>query len=84
MARKAKLERQLQARRIVDVPLREVSGLGLHRGRNGRISLIAVGDHAAKIAWFSLPHSDDGRIRWRTKKHREASWFTASQTWFAN
>jgi hypothetical protein len=67
IARKAKLERQLQARRIVDVPLREVSGLGLHRGRNGRISLIAVGDHAAKIAWFSLPHSDDGRIRWRTK-----------------
>jgi hypothetical protein len=29
--------------------------------------LIAVGDRVAKIAWFSEPRSDDGRIDWQTK-----------------
>src|SRR5215510_5727765 len=28
--------------------------------------LIAVGDRAAKIAWFSQPRSDEGRIDWHT------------------
>jgi hypothetical protein len=28
--------------------------------------LIAVGDRAAKIAWFALPRSDDDQIDWRT------------------
>jgi hypothetical protein len=28
--------------------------------------LIAVGDRAAKIAWFSPPRSDTGRIDWHT------------------
>ena len=53
--------------RVVDVPLREVSGICLHRSRNGRTSLIAVGDRVAKIAWFSQPRSDRGRINWHTK-----------------
>jgi hypothetical protein len=39
----------LRVRRVVDVPLREVSGICLRRGRNGRMSLIAVGDRVAKI-----------------------------------
>jgi hypothetical protein len=26
--------------------------------------LIAVGDHAAKIAWFSLSRNDEGQVRW--------------------
>ena len=30
------------------------------------MSLIAVGDPVAKIAWFSLPRSDDGGIDWHT------------------
>lgn len=30
------------------------------------MSLIAVGDRVAKIAWFSLSHSDGGRIDWHT------------------
>ena len=30
------------------------------------MSLIAVGDRASKIAWFSLPRSDEGRIDWHT------------------
>ena len=51
---------------MVDVPLREVSGICLRRGRNGRMFLIAVGDRVAKIAWFSQPRSDGGRIDWHT------------------
>ena len=30
------------------------------------MSLIAVGDRVAKIAWFSQPRSDGGRIDWHT------------------
>jgi hypothetical protein len=58
---------ELHVRRLVDVPLREVSGICLRRGRNGRMSLIAVGDRIAKIAWFSLSRSDGARIDWHTK-----------------
>ena len=58
---------QLRVRRVVDVPLREVSGICLRRGRNGQMFLIAVGDRVAKIAWFSLSRSDGSRIDWHTK-----------------
>ena len=54
---------RLRVRRVVDVPLREVSGICLRRGRNGRMFLIAVGDRVAKIAWFS----DADRIDWHTR-----------------
>ena len=57
---------RLRVRRVVDVPLREVSGICLRRSRNGRMFLIAVGDRVAKIAWFSQPRSDGGRIDWYT------------------
>ena len=57
---------RLRVRRVVDVPLREVSGICLRRGRNGRMFLIAVGDRVAKIAWFSQPRSDEGGIDWHT------------------
>ena len=57
---------RLRVRRVVDAPLHEVSGICLRRGRNGRMSLIAVGDRMSKLAWFSLPGSDDGRIDWHT------------------
>jgi hypothetical protein len=30
------------------------------------MSLIAVGDRVAKIAWFDLPHGDEGEIDWHT------------------
>jgi hypothetical protein len=59
-------KRRLHVRRVVDVPLREVSGICLRRSRNGRMSLIAVGDRVAKIAWFSEPRSDEGEIDWQT------------------
>ena len=48
---------RLRVRRVVHVPLHEVSGIGVHRGRSGQMSLIAVGDRVAKIAWFPLPVS---------------------------
>ena len=57
---------RLRVRRVVDVPLREVSGICLRRGRNGPMFLIAVGDRVAKIAWFSQPRSDEGGIDWHT------------------
>lgn len=57
---------RLQVRRVIDVPLREVSGISVRRGRSGRASIVAVGDHAAKVAWFSVPRSAEGRIVWRT------------------
>jgi hypothetical protein len=57
---------QLRVCRVVDVPLREVSGICLRRSRNGRMFLIAVGDRVAKVAWFSHPRSDQGRIDWHT------------------
>jgi hypothetical protein len=56
---------RLQVSRVVDVPLREVSGICLCR-RNDGSTLIAVGDRAAKIAWFALPRSDDDQINWHT------------------
>src|SRR6516164_7400166 len=59
-------KRRLRVRRVVDVPLREVSGICLRRSQNGRSSLIAVGDRAAEIAWFSQPRNDRARIEWHT------------------
>jgi hypothetical protein len=58
---------RLRVCRVVDVPLREVSGICLRRGRNGRMFLIAVGDRVGKIAWFSQPRGDEDRIDWHTK-----------------
>jgi hypothetical protein len=67
MVRNGQLSKsRLRVRRVVHVPLREVSGICLRRSRNGRISLIAVGDRVAKIAWFPQPRSDEGRIDWHT------------------
>ena len=66
MVKSGKSNTRLRVRRVVDAPLHEVSGICLRRGRNGRMSLIAVGDRMSKIAWFSLPGSDDGRIDWHT------------------
>jgi hypothetical protein len=66
MVRKVNSKDRLQVGRVVDVPLREVSGICLRRSQSRRMSLIAVGDHAAKVAWFSLSRSDEGRICWRT------------------
>lgn len=59
-------KKRLRVCRVVDVPLREVSGICVRRSPNGRKFLIAVGDRMAKVAWFSQPRSDGGRIDWHT------------------
>ncbi|MBI5322406.1 hypothetical protein [Bradyrhizobium sp.] len=68
MARSSRSNKnRLKVRRVVDVPLREVSGISLRRDRNGRKFLIAVGDRVAKVAWFALSKDDKGPIEWRKK-----------------
>lgn len=57
---------QLRVRRVVDVPLREVSGICVRRGANGHMSLVAISDSEATLAWFPLPGSHEGRIDWHT------------------
>src|SRR5690242_12709830 len=49
---------RLHVRHTLDVPLREVSGICLRRCRNHQMSLVAVGDRAAKLAWAPLPGGD--------------------------
>jgi hypothetical protein len=65
MARNGKSNKnRLRVSRVVHVPLREVSGICLRRAENGRMSLVAVGDRAAKIAWFSVSRKNGSRIDW--------------------
>jgi len=64
---------RLRVCRVVDVPLEEVSGICSRRSKSGRVYLIAVGDRLAKIAWFSPPRSDEGRIDWHTRNIAELS-----------
>jgi hypothetical protein len=65
--KKAKADKgRLRASRVVDVPLREVSGICLRRGPQGKMALLAIGDHKAKLAWLSLPAPDDGPLDWQT------------------
>jgi hypothetical protein len=67
MAKKGKPAKlRLRASRMVDVPLREVSGICLRRGAKGKMALLAIGDHKAKLAWLSLPAPDDGPLNWQT------------------
>ena len=62
---KAKKKGRLRVHRVVDVPLREVSGICLRRGR-GRMALVAIGDRVAMVAWAALQHGHRGSIDWRT------------------
>ena len=66
-------QRRLRVRRVVDAPLKEVSGICLRRGRNHRMALIAVGDRVAKIAWFSQPRRDTDELRWKTASIKKVS-----------
>jgi hypothetical protein len=55
---------RLSPYRVLDVPLREVSGICLCRGPGGEMSLMAVGDRAAKLARALLPGGGDGATDW--------------------
>jgi hypothetical protein len=57
---------RLRVCRVVDVPLREVSGICLRRDPKGRMALLAIGDRKAKLAWLGLPVGDDGPLDWQT------------------
>ena len=58
--------KRLRVQRVLDVPLREVSGICLRRDRGGRMSLMAVGDRGTHVAWVDLPAGDDWSDEWRT------------------
>ncbi len=65
MARRRETKRRrLRVERVADVPLREVSGICLRRGRNRKMSLVAIGDHAAHLAWASLPSKTNRKLDW--------------------
>ena len=59
---------RLHVYRILDVPLREVSGICIRRARNRQMSLVAVGDRVAEVAWLLLPCHDLEATEWQTKK----------------
>lgn len=66
MPKKKSAKDRLRASRVVDVPLREVSGICLRRGPKGKMALLAIGDHQAKLAWLALPAPDDRPLAWQT------------------
>jgi hypothetical protein len=57
---------RLDVHRMISVPLREVSGVCLRRGRRGEMSLVAIGDRVAVAAWVRLPSNDSARLDWHT------------------
>src|SRR5262245_56674597 len=57
---------RLRVCRVVDIPLREVSGICLRRGPRGRMSLLAIGDRKARLAWLAQPVSEQGPLDWQT------------------
>ena len=59
---------RLRVLRTIDVPLREVSGICVRRACNHQMSLVAVGDRVAEVAWLPLPCHDLETIEWQTKK----------------
>lgn len=54
----------LSVQRTEHVPLKEVSGVCLRRGAEGRMSLIAISDRKAVAAWVVLPEDDDEQWTW--------------------
>ena len=56
---------RLEVHRVVSVPLREVSGVCLRRGRRGEMSLVAIGDRVAVAAWVRLPSDDSAMLDWQ-------------------
>ncbi len=53
----------LKIERILDIPIREVSGLCLYRPPDGRVLLAAIGDTTAELAWTRLEAG--GEVDWQ-------------------
>jgi hypothetical protein len=64
--RRKKKKGRLYVARILDVPIREVSGICLRRRRRGGMSLFAIGDRMSVAAWVRLPRRDTEALSWRT------------------
>jgi hypothetical protein len=65
MAKRRGKDGRLSVYRIEDVPLKEVSGVCLRRGADGEMSLVAIGDRTAVVAWVVLPDEDAGAFHWQ-------------------
>jgi hypothetical protein len=48
--------------RVLDIPIREVSGLCLHRPPDGAPTLVAIGDATLELAWTALVEGQE--LRW--------------------
>lgn len=61
----------VEAQLVGSVPLAEVSGLALGRDRDARVTVAAIGDRAATIAWAQVVDEDED-LDWQTLSLREA------------
>ncbi len=59
------------AQPLAAIPLVEVSGLGVGRNPDGRMTVVAIGDHAATIAWAEA-ESGAAHLDWQTLDLRHA------------
>jgi hypothetical protein len=59
MKKRSTDKQRLAVHQVLDVPLREVSGICLRRDRGGRMSLMAVGDCGAHVAWVEMTADGD-------------------------
>lgn len=56
---------KLRPQLVVDIPLREVSGICFDRSRGGKGSLLAVGDRLAVAARLDLSRVDGDQLEWQ-------------------
>ncbi len=54
----------LHPERLIDIPLKEVSGICFDRRARGRRSLLAIGDRVAVAARLFMPDDDPDAIEW--------------------
>ena len=61
----------VDAEKVGTIPLAEVSGLAVGRNRDGRMTIAAIGDRKATIAWASVADGIDD-LEWQTLALRHA------------
>ena len=60
----------VEARHVGAIPLAEVSGLAIGRNRDGEVTVAAIGDRAATIAWATVGDGAED-LDWQTLSLRE-------------